>query len=179
MLTDATELARQEEELAKQDEQLFSNTTSVMTFDDFLEGAEELLERSAPSTSNNSSDPSFLNLVDSTFPELKTIDDNFLSDSLFSLDESATKGTESKSSKSSPFTLIEDELGEQAGPGPRPEEGLLSPSTSSSSVLGGGGAGKGSKGGESSTLLDTSDDDLIDNFLENFEGSAKSLLGDS
>lgn len=179
VLTDATELARQEEELAKQDEQLFSDTTSVMTFDDFLEGAEELLERSAPSTSNNSSDPSFLNLVDSTFPELKTIDDNLLSDSLFSLDESATKGTESKSSKSSPFTLIEDELGEQAGPGPRPEEGLLSPSTSSSSVLGGGGAGKGSKGGESSTLLDTSDDDLIDNFLENFEGSAKSLLGDS
>ncbi|QDZ17993.1 hypothetical protein HOP50_01g04990 [Chloropicon primus] len=173
VLTDATELAKEDERRFMKDTQdLFSETSEL------LFGEQKVYDGSVPSTSENSSDPSFLNVGGSglDFPELREID-NLLSDSFFSLstlEEESNKGTESKSSKSSPFTLQSDELLEgiskKGEDDQKVEQSLFSPSSSSSSVLGGN-ESKASREAETltSTLLDTSDDDLIDNFLERFE----------
>ena len=110
----------------------------MLTFDGFADEAErKTYEGSVPSTSDNTTEPSFLNLggANLDFPELKAIDD-LLSDSFFSLtglEESSTKETDDKSSKSSPFTLKSDELlaeNKDAGD----QQTLFSQSSSSSSV---------------------------------------------
>lgn len=194
VLTDATELAKDEERFARQS--LFSDTSTVMTFDDFTtESAERkaaIADNAAPSTS---SDPSFLDLEGANldFPELKAIDD-LLSDSFFSLtalEDSSTKEEGSKTTKSSrtttssPFTLPSEDLAAERGdPGVDStplrnmralEDALFSPSNSSSSS--GDAKGKGKAKAKAapksltSSLLDASDDDLIDDFLESFEGS--------
>ena len=186
VLTDATDLAREDEKFMKQTENLFSDTSTVMTFDEFTNETEnKVYDSFVPSTSDRSSDPSLLRLDETSksssfdIPELKAIDD-LLSDSFFSLSalEDSSRGetgTGSKSSKSSPFSLLleEHEAGDKesktlfshsgttsSSSSPLQEKTLSDKDQTNPSVT--------------STLLDSSDDDLIDNFLESFEGSLKS-----
>jgi hypothetical protein len=191
VLTDATELAREDDKFMRQTERLFSDTSTVLTFDGLSKGSD------VPSSSitDNSSDPSsLLHLEEASksstldIPELKAIDD-LLSDSFFSLStlgDSSNRDASSKSSKSSPFTFImdddedDDDKGKQRLPsrkGTAEDLKLFSPSSSSKT-----GSELGDKrdwgpvpqSDVTSTLLDTSDDDLIDDFLESFESSLKS-----
>ena len=178
VLTDATELAREDERFMKQSEGLFSDNSTVMTLDDLSNETEKLLGSSfIPSTSENSSDPSFLNFDGSSksspleFPELKAIDD-LLNDSFFSLsalEDSSNRDTESKSSKSSPFTLQTESEDKKSS------QDIYSPSSSSSSVLPLGGNKDKDAQSASSSILDTSDDDLIEKFIDNFTFESGSI----